>query len=350
MAAPVVRLAPRPPRPPPAPIYILRGHGLDVTSVTFGSDNTFLASGDVEGNIILWSLETRRPLCQWKAHSASILALHEVGAGKLLSHGRDDQLHVWTLSKEEPLNATLEFTLLVNSLNFCAVAILSDVDSMGQSRTLLALPGIDENAAIDIYDLTARKYERQGICVAEATKDTGLCMCLKFFQDSNGGQCLAAGYEAGAVIVWDFYSGKLLARSKFHDEPVLSLDMTPEGAIGFSGAADTKIVNFRFDLTSSGTGELTLLKAVAVARGISIVRIRPDARIVICGGWNSSISVYAIKSFKPLAVLSAHRLGIQCLAFPKQAVREAAEASAPTPGNLFAAGSKDGTITLWEIY
>ncbi|TPX57720.1 hypothetical protein PhCBS80983_g03637 [Powellomyces hirtus] len=293
-------------------------------------------------------MTTRRPLRRWKAHESGILALHGLSADQLL---RGDQLHIWSLAGEQEEEPGPQFTLLVNSLNFCGVAVLSTAGEAEQSEVLLALPAIDENAAIDVYNLSTRKYERQGIMVPNATKDTGLCMCLKFFKGVDQRIYLAAGYESGTVIVWDVEKGTLVQRCKIHDEPVLSLDISPDGRSGFCGGAYSKVVQFAVDIGTESDLLRISSEQTLPARGTAVARVRPDSKIVAIGSWDSSIRIYKTKALKPLAVLQAHRQGIQCLCFASGTANDAeSEGNPTTPANTFAAGSKDGTITLWQIY
>ncbi|KAJ3154874.1 Guanine nucleotide binding protein (G protein), beta polypeptide 1-like [Geranomyces michiganensis] len=261
-------------------------------------------------------MATRRPVQKWQAHTSGILALHEVTHGRLLSHGRDDQLHVWDL-QEIKVNAAAvsapspEFTLLVNSLNFCGAAILCISET---NETLVALPGIDENAAIDVYNLTRKEYYRQGLSVPNASKDTGLCMCLCLFDSQAGRVCLAAGYESGVVIIWDLDSGEAMQRGKLHDEPVLSLDVAPGASVGVSGGADVAVVRWRIDPESRTPLEV-LSQQTLPARGTAAVKFRHDGKIVAAGSWDSSIRIFSAKTLKPLAVLQSHRQNISCVQF-----------------------------------
>jgi len=82
--------------------------------------------------------------------------------------------------------------------------------------------------------------------------------------------------------------------------------------------------------------------------GVSVVYIRPDQRILLTGGWDSRIRIFSWKKperCKPLAVLQFHCQAVECFAFTSQPIR-----SGRIRKNLFAAGSKDGKISLWSIY
>lgn len=66
--------------PPAQPSYIFRGHGAAIHSVQMVRHNTRLLTGDADGCVVLWKLESKRPVAVWRAHDAAIL-----GTGEWLS-------------------------------------------------------------------------------------------------------------------------------------------------------------------------------------------------------------------------------------------------------------------------
>lgn len=68
------------PRAPAQPSYIFRGHGAAIHSVQFVRRNTRLLTGDADGWVVLWRLESKRPVAVWRAHEGPIL-----GTGEWLS-------------------------------------------------------------------------------------------------------------------------------------------------------------------------------------------------------------------------------------------------------------------------
>ncbi len=92
------------------------------------------------------------------------------------------------------------------------------------------------------------------------------------------------------------------------------------------------------------------------------MKFRCDGKLFVSGHWDGTVRLYDSKKFKPLAILkyveahipnfiisdeymcvflyvySHHRLSVFSIAF------------APNHSGMFASGSKDGTIALWNIY
>ena len=65
--------------PPSAPTHLIRTHLAAVNALHVSTDNERLYSGDAEGNVIITSTRSMRPLANWKAHTNGILGLEEWG-------------------------------------------------------------------------------------------------------------------------------------------------------------------------------------------------------------------------------------------------------------------------------
>ena len=84
----------------PDPHCVLRGHAAEVTAAHFGppdgAGQPLLYSAAADGELCVWSLRTHRPVVSTVAHAgSSVLALHSLGADRLLSQGRDGFMRVW---------------------------------------------------------------------------------------------------------------------------------------------------------------------------------------------------------------------------------------------------------------
>jgi WD40 repeat protein len=63
--------------PPAQPSYVFRGHQSAIHSVQVVRQNSRLVTGDADGWIVFWKLESKRPVAVWKAHDAAILGTGE---------------------------------------------------------------------------------------------------------------------------------------------------------------------------------------------------------------------------------------------------------------------------------
>ncbi|GAB4817411.1 hypothetical protein N2152v2_004457 [Parachlorella kessleri] len=250
---------------------------------------------------------------------------------------------------------------------------------------LLALPA-DDNRAVDVWCCGCGRQlvnvGQPGAAWAEGSK-LGMCTALKLFRNPSGPPCLAAGYEAGWVVVWALYAGgatsssasrgdsngttgKLsssdgllgamgrlggsgeapagvhqqqqqpLAARQLHEEPVLCIDIDASGAGGASAGADSRLVLFKLDWGAGGA--VKVRKAVPLkAPGVNAVAIRGDGRIIATAGWDGRVRVFKYRTGEPLAVLKYHRSAMTAVRFSPKT-------------HLLASASQDGTIALWSIY
>jgi WD40 repeat protein len=124
------------------PIFIYRQHQSAISALAFSPCMEFFASGDIEGNVKLYSLETDRPIISWSPHSAGILSIEFIRIRAsdsdrlyasecpddplvLITHGRDMNIHFWQLDLlEGASDPKILYSLPVNSLNFCKLSLL----------------------------------------------------------------------------------------------------------------------------------------------------------------------------------------------------------------------------------
>lgn len=110
--------------------------------------------------------------------------------------------------------------------------------------------------------------------------------------------------------------------------------------------------------------------------GQQSLKIRSDSRIFATAGWDSKIRVYSVKTMKEVAVLKWHQVGCYAVAFSsldKDTLTTSQEdTAAETIGTMvpklvdtsvrdkrikhaktahwLAAGSKDGKVSLWDVF
>ncbi|KAK6442543.1 Astra associated protein 1 Asa1 [Oleoguttula sp. CCFEE 5521] len=377
--------------PPAQPKYVLRGHTAQVHAVRFLRCNSRLLTGDADGWVILWDVPIKRPVAVWRAHAQTILGVGVWGEveEKVITHGRDNKLHVWQirpedevgLSKVLPIEETtaerrapwLIHSLNVNALNFCSFAKcrIPDSDHSGERSILIAVPGINDGA-ITITSLPSQSR----FAAIPPLKDinTGMLMALRLHQTSTSLTVLA-GYESGHVAFFRQPSSgqpwKPSYVAKTHAQPVLSLDLAPGLGAFFSSSADAIIARHSLDAST----EPVLLRTKHAGQQSLVVR--SDEKVFATAGWDGRVRVYGTKGgMTELAVLKWHKEGCYAVAFADildeveqvegiegsagerdgaqvttkaMTVSQRREAdSAKT--HWLAAGSKDGKVSLWDIY
>ncbi|KAI9595300.1 WD40-repeat-containing domain protein [Syncephalis fuscata] len=210
-----------------SPFFILRGHEAQITSLAFNKENSQLYSGDVDGDVVVWDLRSRRPLRHMHVHTGGVLCVASLGVDYLFTHGRDRRACIWRLIDEitaKEAIATGRRTappqlirqVAVNDTNFCKASLLCLAPSSTADTTLplciMAAPAVSHHDKIDVYCL---KTEQKLCTIGEIEAKTGVCMALSllnkqqqaFTSDASASSLLQysyllAGYEDGSVIAW----------------------------------------------------------------------------------------------------------------------------------------------------
>ncbi|KAH8425473.1 WD40 repeat domain-containing protein [Aspergillus melleus] len=194
---------------------------------------------------------------------------------------------------------------------------------------------------------------------------------------------------------WDW---ETLYVSRIHTQPALSIDVSKTGGYVLSSGADAMLVKYPVPgrdgagtiAGAAGEPSERALKTVNTKHaGQQGLRIRDDGKIFATAGWDSRVRVYSCKTMKEVAVLKWHKDGCYAVAFAHVEAASAldrsreqiseSEAGIQSDDNIstgelikrtefslatvqqqrnqkvqkthwLAAGSKDGKISLWDIY
>ncbi|XP_067084263.1 guanine nucleotide-binding protein subunit beta-like protein 1 isoform X1 [Osmerus mordax] len=319
-------------RPPPSPLYTLRGAGAPLNTLHFscdGGDPPLLFSGSGKGAVHVWNLNTRRAEKVLEGHSGSSVIWLDTFQSResLISQGRDMRVCLWDLSEGRGL---LLDSLFTGSVGFCCCGLLQT----GPGAGLLALPG-GHAEEVKVVELPGKTP----VCSLVPDAKLGMVMCLKLWQpDSGPGPLLLAGYEDGSLLLWDVSQRSVLSRLAAHLEPVMCLTFDPPTGRGVSGSSENSLSSWRLD------GQLNLQAqdpVPLVNPGVSQLCVRQDGKILASAGWDHRVRVFGWKRLRPLAVLQHHTDMVLSVAFSDH----------PDPTHrLLAAGSKDRRISLWSIY
>ena len=289
-------------------------------------------------------------------------------------------------------------SLPVNALNFCAFTLgFASAASEGrindvEEEAYFAVPNALNSGAIDIFHLPSER--RVSTIPADQSVQTGMVMAVKIIIKKSPQDTLLymlSGYEDGHVMVhvsqipsqppssaaWK-WTKTYAARP--HSQPVLSLDsvqanMNQIPGCFYTSSADALIVKHPIPSISAQTPsqvESTPLKVLNTKHsGQQGLSIRSDQKIFATAGWDARIRVYSCKTMKELAVLKWHSEGCYAVSFAdillsiatkSQDMQEHSPQSSPLEvvrqqrnhkaqqTHWLAAGSKDGKISLWDIY
>ena len=208
-------------------------------------------------------------------------------------------------------------------------------------------------------------------------------MALKLLYHTSNLLCVA-GYESGHCAVQrhvaDSNNWDQIYLTHPHSQPVLSLDLSPVLTCFFSSAADDVVARHLLSPESKTHVDETPRVLHTKHSGQQGLRVRSDAKIFATAGWDSRVRVYSAKTLKELAVLKWHKEGCYAVDFadvditthaamdqaPESKGNQLASSAASSSKQLqsvtarremraqsthwLAVGSKDGRVSLWDIY
>lgn len=199
---------------------------------------------------------------------------------------------------------------------------------------------------------------------------------------------LVAGFEDGSVDVYDMVRGNKpsatwswtrVLTSRPHSQPTLSVDVTPDLTALITSSADAIVA--KFVIPAITDAEFSIVKPAQPEKlqntkhaGQQDLKIRSDGKIFTTAGWDGRLRVYSVKTLKELAVLQWHKDGCYAVAFAD--ILEENTNNSPVDGeenhsvakinnmdrmkqerekkihntHWLLGGSKDGKISLWDIY
>lgn len=310
----------------------------------------------------------------------------------------DKTLPVDATADASSKNPWILHILTVNTLNFCSFAMCYDGtpqttsddmtirDNYEHKPIRVAVPNTVDSGGIDIYQLPSER--RAAVIHADRHITTGMVMALNMFAINTRVQ-VAAGYESGHTMVFvqtdPGASFQRLYCAQPHSQPVLSMALSSSREYYITSSADAIIAKHPFPI---GTGICDPdLKPIKISQtkhsGQQGLQIRSDGKIFSTAGWDARIRVYSAKTMNELAVLLWHKTGCYATAFSQTGAVIPARIKYESDSNLeqnelgekaivrqssaatvvqqrrdeiaqtthwLAAGSKDGKVSLWDIY
>lgn len=204
-------------------------------------------------------------------------------------------------------------------------------------------------------------------------------MAVAIFEHPQmGNLTVISGYESGHTSVSQLVDSTwmVLYTAQSHTQPILSLDISPAKDFYLTSSADAIIAKHPIPAAAENVTmvveSMPLKTLQSKHAGQQSLRVRNDGKIFATAGWDSRVRVYAAKGVKELAVLKWHKEGCYSVAFADVDVDVDAEAGTGSGQELvkrdgamtvkeerlwkaktshwLAAGSKDGKVSLWDIY
>lgn len=323
------------------------GHTGDISAIAFAPDGKTALSGSKDGTLILWDVETGRPLFRYYGHGRPVMSLAFNPNGKRIVSGDDSgQIRSWEL---DPRGELQRFSP--------AESELSQIQVSPDGRLALA---VDSENGIELWDLAngslARRLKEhsQPIVSAGFSSDGQFILSsdksgeIVLWNAALGGvirrfggftstavaalspdnRLVVAGGEDGMLRLWD-KDGNEIFTQKDNTEPVLALRFSPDGRYFVA-------VHPRAAVVWDAGG--ALVRKIALS-GISGAAFSPDGRGLLVSSENQ-LAYYRLDenggNWAFAGTGETHTAKINSMAF--------------SPDSTVAlSGSDDGTVRLWDV-
>lgn len=250
----------------------------------------------------------------------SIQAMHSVGSN-LFTQEKEGIIKLWQLENET------DYTLIKSyccGSGYCKSLIIDNN---------LVVP--QDDSSVDVIDIHTLERIRQ---FTPSKMKLGNVMCLQKVV-LNDSIYVLAGFETGDVILWDFITGRTCSHLRLR-ECITSLAFDAVTGRGICGNASNILQIFTIDRSF----HITLKCEISMTNeGCNIVKLRPDRKIFVSGGWDGRLRLFSWKSLRLLVVLTEHRESITDVQFSPSNVSF-------WNSNIMAASGADGVISLWNLY
>ncbi len=234
--------------------------------VVFTGDSKQVAAGYWDNRILLWDIETEssRLLGQHKGNGNLSLAFSPTDPNLLASGGADDLVKLWQLTGARDLLRTGGS----ENVNGDAQRLAFDPDGAYIS---IAYSGDDDR--IRVFEVATGNETR-----TLHSTDHPDPYCTAFNPD---GTKLAAGYQDGSVIIWDWKKGAVVhTLTPQHRDAVWSVAFSPDGNYLVSGSHDKA-----FRIWNATTGEL-VVERTEQRGSIRSLALSPDGQLLLVGTLN----------------------------------------------------------------
>ncbi|EZA49202.1 hypothetical protein DMN91_007947 [Ooceraea biroi] len=312
---------------PPDPKFILRGNmDENVYSLLFNSNVKHLYAGDGKGIVHIWDLKINRIKYQLSNGSSPCFNLHATNEADLIVQRRHGTVDVYNVNES---SWTLSRSIDYKYCSFCRSQLLPE-------KKALLVPL--DSSVVGILSLSTFNIE----FMLDPSKlsygdKLGTVMAIKPVTE----ELILVAYEGGRLLLWDIKRNSIISSLLAQEYPT-TFDFDVSLMQGIIGSASDKLEIF--NMSSDHTLFHKFDKHVDYVTGTSVLRVRPDKKIVAAGFWDGRIMLFSWKKLRPLAILNEHRDTVHDIIY------SSCQVETYDTKYLMAATGKDGYISLWDIY
>jgi WD40 repeat protein len=288
----------------------LIGHEAYVTSITISTDGELIASGGLDGSVIVWDISTSNPLFRLDAHTDAIEELTFSPDGKLLvTTGADAAMRIWDVASGNMLQEYTDFTGGVTTATF------------SPDGTQLAF----SDSALHVWQLRLDDTKTVNTIITQEIFTIEAASPVSFSPDGRA----IVGRGGNGIKLWDAITGReLLYLTGLKSVNGLAFSSDGKSLASTSGDGTIKIWSM-----SPGSEKVTV-SAPGAEFGTRVVYNLNQKEILTNGG-DGTATVWNAETGESLLTVHGHDLEVINVAFSLD-------------GKRFATGSLDETAIVWD--
>ena len=285
----------------PYHIASLEGHTGAVHSMSFSSDGKTLASGAYDNMVKLWNVELGTNIAIFPGGRSMSFS----SDGTTLASAWKDTVKLWDVTTQQVI-ATLSHTSFVHSVSF-------------SSNGGMLASGL-EDGTVQLWNVEKKEN------TATLEGHTDRVHSVSFSAD---GTLLVSGSDDNRIKLWDIKTKENITTLEGHTAGFRSVVFSPDGRTLASGSSN-RTVKLWDVATESNFATLE-----GHLSWISSVSFSSDGVILAsAGGWDNTINLWDVTTGASFATLG-YTSGFHSVSFSDD-------------GRILAAGTKEGTVELWD--
>jgi serine-threonine kinase receptor-associated protein len=286
------------------------GHTRPVTHLDFSditeSGNSFLISACKDGKPMLRLGDTGDWVGTFEGHKGAVFGVGLNRKATLAASGAADfSAKLWdAISGEEKCNYQHNHTVKSVAFDEDSTHLLT-----GNNEKLIRVFDLNQpstNPAVEIYAGHTGAIKRALFC--------------------RNDKCIISCAEDKAIRIWDRSSGQEIHKIDFPCNPS-NIEISRDGSI-------LTIAN-GMNVTFYEANSWNKIKEVAVPSKLADASLHPDKLVFVCGGEDFKIYKFDYMTGNEIQSFKGHFGPVHCISFSPD-------------GELYASGSEDGTLRLWQ--
>ena len=314
-------------------IATLQGHRHDVTSVSFSSDGTTLASGSSDRTVKLWNV------AEWTRTLVKISGDEQQGTfGSTLANPLVVEVRDWSNNPLPGAQVTFTVTYGEGKLSGQFTVEHTTTDANGRAaRTLTLGPDLITNTVEVsiprpklVWTFHAGSPNAMSFSPHLIDAFEGHTWAVYSVSFSPDGTTLASGSADHTMKLWDVATRTNIDTLEGHTDGVGSVSFSPDGTTLASGSYDGTVK--LWDVATR-----TNIATLQGHRGIVIsVSFSPDGTTLASGSYDGTVKLWDVATRTNIATLEGHTDGVGSVSFSPD-------------GTTLASGSSDGRVKLWDV-